>query len=124
VEIFADRSDNKEYSMLIFVGLFLVLAPTWSQVSRDEVADMLNQMVKEKAISKEEAQKAQLKMKTMNDKDWQNLNNVASEMAKKRSPASVGQGDKIKQFDIKNLDRSQIEQIQTDLQKMVPDFQP
>ncbi len=110
--------------MLIFLSAFLVLLPTWSQVSRDDVSAMLNKMVQEKAISKEEAQKAQLKMKTMNDKEWESLNNVAAQYAQKRAPASVDQTEKIKQFDVKNLDRSQIQQIQSDIQKMMPDFEP
>lgn len=92
-----------------------------AQVSEKEVGEMLEQMVKENVISKEEAQKAKVRMVAMSTADWKQVNDQASAMAA-RNPASTGTGAEA--TSIGDLDEAQLDAIQNDLEKIAPHYRP
>jgi hypothetical protein len=103
---------------------FFISGQLFAQVSQEQVEQMLGQMVKENVISAQEAEKAKIKMNSMNSQEWSSLNQKASDMAasSSRAPASVDGVQAIKQFKSRDLDKAQFKQIEDDIKKMSPDL--
>lgn len=100
----------------------MAVSSSFADVTPDQVNSMLDQMVRENVISKEEADKARIRMKTMNNEQWSAINQQASKAAG-RNPASVVPSEnKIEEVNNIDLDSAQFKQIQSDMKKIVPDF--
>jgi len=108
---------------ILFLSL-LIGEKSFAQASQEQVEQMLSQMVKENVISAQEAEKAKIKMNSMNSQEWSSLNQKASDIASSssRAPASVDGVQAIKQFKSKDLDKAQFKQIEDDIKKMSPDL--
>jgi len=94
--------------------LLLLLNVAWAEVTPDEAALMIDQMVKENVISVNEAQKAKARLKVMNPSEWKKMNETAASVAARRSPASVQDVQKT------DLDGAQFRQISEDIKKILP----
>ncbi len=91
-----------------------------AQVSPEHVSQMIDQMVRENVISREEAEKAKGRMKALSKDQWNQINAQASSIAA-RSPASVEMSEnKIEEVNKIDLDSAQFKQIQSDMSKIVP----
>lgn len=96
----------------IFTTIFVLsISSAIAEVSKENVETMLNQMVKDEVISGKEAEKARIRLHSMNSKDWKNMNVDASKLAS-RAPASVRETP--------DLHSAQFKQIQDDVIKLVP----
>jgi hypothetical protein len=99
----------------------LVSFQSMAEVSPERVVSMLDQMVEKNVISKEEAAKAKARMQTLSSDQWIAINRQA-EKAALRAPAStsVTSENKIEEVHGIDLDSVQFKQIQSDLEKIVP----
>ena len=96
----------------IFSTIFVLsLSSAFAEVSKENVETMLDQMVKDEVISAKEAEKARIRMHSMNNKEWKTINVDANKVAT-RSPASVEPA--------KDLHSAQFKQIQDDVKKLIP----
>lgn len=94
----------------------------FAEVGQDDVESMLNQMVRENVISQEEATKAKIKMKTMDPAHWAKINKEAAKIAA-RTPASVTpSANKIEEVHAIDLDGAQFKAIQSEVQKIMPQY--
>lgn len=107
----------------IFSFVFLFSFQLKADVSHERVSEMLDQMVKENVISKEEADKARIRMKNISPEQWGQINAKASQIAA-RSPASVLEpsNNRIQEVNKIDLDGAQFKQIQEDMKKIVPEY--
>ena len=97
-----------------FIALFIVIITATSafgDVSKENVETMLNQMVKEEVISAKEAEKARIRLHSINNKQWKMMNSDAHKVAA-RGPASISESG--------DLHSAQFKQIQDDVKKLVP----
>ena len=108
---------------LLSTFILLFASATIAEVSPEHVSQMLDQMVKENTISPEEAEKAKIRMRSMNQEQWTAINQKATSIAATRGPASVS-GNKIKEVHNIDLDGAQFKQIQDDIKKIVPEYRP
>jgi hypothetical protein len=108
-----------KFFLALFILSFLPLA--MAEVSPGHVESMLEQMVRENVISAKEAEKAKIRMRTMNPKQWAQINEKAAAIAA-RSPASVPTSNNIEEVRNINLDGAQFQQIQDDIKKIVPEY--
>lgn len=95
-----------------------------AEVSPEHVDQMIDQMVKENVISKEEAVKAKARMRAMSPEQWSQINSQANKIAA-RSPASVAMTpsqNKIEEVNKIDLDGAQFKAIQADMAKIVPQY--
>ena len=92
-----------------------------AEVSHEHVDSMIDQMVTNNIISKVEADKAKVRMRTMSSEQWAQINTKAEAIAA-RSPASVNTAsdNKIEEVQAVDLDSKQFQQIQSDMEKFVP----
>lgn len=108
------------------IGLLSVLLVfssfSYAEVERSQVELMLEHMVKNGAISKEEAEKAKIKMRTMNKAEWTDINNQVSKAAS-RMPASVNSASTIYDLGGEDLEDAQLKQINDDIQKIIQEQQ-
>ena len=101
--------------------LFSVLSLN-AEVTPEHVESMLNQMVRENVISKEEADKARGRMKNLTSKQWSDLNKQTKLMAE-RSPASLTpSNNKIEEVNNIDLDGAQFKEIETEMKRIIPEF--
>lgn len=89
-----------------------------AQVGREQVEDMLQQMIKENVISEVEGEKAKIRLRTMNAGQWRELNRKADKIAA-RSPSSITLNEAQKDHII-DLDGAQFRQIQHEMKKIIP----
>jgi membrane peptidoglycan carboxypeptidase len=108
---------------VILGSVFFILSLTIrAEVNPGHVESMLDQMVRENVISKEEAEKAKFRMKSMNKEQWSQINQKAKELAN-RMPASVEPSkNKIEEVHGIDLDGAQFKQIQDDMKKIMPEY--
>lgn len=102
----------------------LLTSFAYAQVNVDHshVETMLQQMVRENVISAEEAEKAKIRMKTMTPDQWSAINSKAAKVAA-RMPASVTPSqNKIEEVHNIDLDGAQFKAIQSEVQKIVPQY--
>jgi len=94
-----------------------------ADVSPAHVDTMIDQMVSKNVISKEEAEKAKARMRSMSPEQWSQINHQATQAAG-RSPAStvVASDNKIEEVKGVDLDSAQFKQIQSDIGKIVPQY--
>jgi hypothetical protein len=95
-----------------------------AEISPEHVDQMIDQMVKKNVISKEEADKAKARIRTMSSDQWSQINNQAKTIAA-RSPASEAltpSQNKIEEVNKIDLDSAQFEAIQNDMSKIVPQY--
>jgi hypothetical protein len=104
-----NKGDPMKYFLIFTAVVSLTQAMATTEKSRVEAT--LDQMVREKVISAQEAEKAKMKMKAMNEDEWNKLNETAVTAAS-RMPASV-QGRE-------DLEGAQLMQIQDDMKRMIP----
>lgn len=92
-----------------------------AEVSHEHVDSMIDQMVTNNIISKVEADKAKVRLRTMSSEQWAQINTKAEAIAA-RSPASVNTAsdNKIEEVQAVDLDSKQFQQIQSDMEKFVP----
>ena len=92
-----------------------------AEVSHEHVDSMIDQMVTNNVISKIEADKAKVRMRTMSSEQWAQINTKAEAIAA-RSPASVSTAsdNKIEEVQAVDLDSKQFQQIQSDMKIFVP----
>ena len=93
-----------------------------AEVSPDHVDQMIDQMVQKNVISKEEADKAKARMRSMSPEQWSQINSQAKTIAA-RSPASVAMApsqNRIEEVNKIDLDSAQFKAIQNDMAKIVP----
>ena len=92
-----------------------------AEVSHEHVDSMIDQMVTNNIISKVEADKAKVRLRTMSSDQWAQINTKAAAIAA-RSPASVNTAsdNKIEEVQAVDLDSKQFQQIQSDMKKFVP----
>lgn len=97
---------------------------SFAEVSPGHVDDMLKQMVAEKVISADEAERARVRLKGLTPDQWKQIK-AAGVQAADRSPASVAVAseNKIQEVQGVDLDGAQFKQIQNDLRKIVPQSQ-
>lgn len=100
---------------------FLFSLQVQAEVSHEHVGSMIDQMVSKGVISKEEAEKAKVRMKSMSPDQWSQINDQAAKIAA-RSPASASaeSSNKIEEVHGIDLDSAQFKQIQNDIGKIVP----
>lgn len=99
--------------VLTFIFLSM-LSSVYADVSKQNVDEMLKQMVREEVISATEAEKARIRLYSMSDKQWKALNFEGQKVAS-RSPASAPTiGDST------DLYQAQFKQIQDDISKITP----
>lgn len=93
-----------------------------AEVSPTHVDEMIDQMVVKNVISKVEAEKAKLRMRSMSPEQWGQINDQAEKVAA-RSPASVIPSEnRIEEVKGVDLDSAQFKQIQSDIGKIVPQY--
>lgn len=93
-----------------------------AEVSPTHVDEMIDQMVVKNVISKAEAEKAKLRMRSMSSDQWSQINAQAEKVAA-RSPASVTPSEnRIEEVKGVDLDSAQFKQIQSDIGKIVPQY--
>jgi DNA-binding transcriptional regulator YhcF (GntR family) len=108
--------------MKFVVALFLMTSMNvMAQVAPQDVEKMLQQMVRENVISAEEAEKAKIRMKTMNSKHWADINQKAAKVAA-RMPASTPSENLIEEVHGIDLDGAQFKTIQSEIKKIMPQF--
>lgn len=102
---------------------FLFSFSLHAEVSPEQVDQMIDQMVSNNVISKTEAEKAKIKMRSMSSHQWSQINEEAAKVAA-RSPASVNTPSENKIEEVKgiDLDSAQFKQIQSDIGKIVPQY--
>lgn len=103
------------------LSLILFVSNASADVSQDEVTGMLDKMVREGTISAQEAEKAKIKMKSMNGNEWSALNSQAEKVAASRGPASISAAEPIKESKTADLDKAQLHQIEDDIKKIIPE---
>lgn len=105
---------------LLSLSLFMTLS-VQAEVSHEHVNSMIDQMVTKGVISKDEADKAKVRMKGMSTEQWSAINAQAAKIAA-RSPASANteSNNKIEEVHGIDLDSAQFKQIQNDIGKIVP----
>lgn len=105
---------------ILSLGL-LVSLQVKAEVTHEHVDTMIDQMVRENVISRTEADKAKVRMRSMSPKQWGQINNQAEKIAA-RSPASAQTVSENKIEEVKgiDLDSAQFKQIQSDIGKIVP----
>lgn len=96
---------------------------SYAEVSHAHVDQMIEQMVSKNVISRAEAEKAKLRMKSMSPDQWSQINAQAQQVAA-RSPASAATASDNKIEEVKgvDLDGAQFKQIQSDIGKIVPQY--
>lgn len=107
-----------------FLALSLVafVSTVEAEVAPEHVESMLQQMVRENVISATEAEKAKLRMKALTPEQWTALNAQASKVAM-RTPASVTPSqNKIEEVQGVDLDGAQFKAIQSEVRKIVPQY--
>lgn len=93
-----------------------------AEVSPAHVDEMIDQMVTKNVISKVEAEKAKIRMRSMSPDQWSQINTEAHKIAA-RSPASVTPSEnRIEEVKGVDLDSAQFKQIQSDIGKIVPQY--
>lgn len=104
------------FSLAVFITFHSV-----AEVTPERVVTMLDQMVEKNVISQEEAAKAKARLQTLSREQWVAINGQA-EKAALRAPASasVVSENKIEEVHGIDLDSVQFKQIQSDLQKIIP----
>lgn len=102
-----------KWNTLIFLSLFTTIA--FAEVSQSDVTSMLDKMVRDGTISASEAEKAKIKMKSMNGTQWSALNSTAEKVAVSRRPASIPEAKS------SDLDKAQFNQIEDDIKKIMPE---
>lgn len=110
--------------MKFFLLLSLSLSFTaMAEVGPEQVDGMLQQMVRENVISKEDADKARTRMKSMSAGQWSEVNKQAKEAAS-RMPASenIASRGSLSEVNAIDLDSEQFKAIQNDLKKIVPQY--
>lgn len=107
-----------KYFFLLFVTLSFTQAK--AEVAPEHVEDMLQQMVRENVISAAEAEKAKIRLRSMNADQWAAINQKANKIAA-RMPASTSQ-NKIEEVHGVDLDGAQFKQIQNEMKKIVPQY--
>lgn len=109
--------------LLLTLTLFLSATTVKADVAPEHVESMLQQMVRENVISAQEAEKAKLRMKSMSPEQWSAINKQAATVAA-RSPASVKpSSNKIEEVHGIDLDGAQFKAIQSEVKKIVPQYQ-
>lgn len=105
---------------LVSLCLFFSLS-SFAEVSRNNVSEMIDQMVAKNVISKEEAAKAKAKLGTLNADQWKQINDQAKVIAS-RTPASLNpsSANRIEEVQGLDLDGAQFKQIQKDIGTIVP----
>lgn len=94
-----------------------------AEVSPNHVDEMIDQMVTKNVISKAEAEKAKIRMRSMSPDQWSQINAQAEKVAAARSPASVTpSNNRIEEVKGIDLDSAQFKQIQSDIGKIVPQY--
>lgn len=106
-----------KWSTLLFA---LLSFHSLAEVDPSHVESMLDQMVQQNVVSKEEAQKAKIRLRSMNKDQWTEINRQAQSHAA-RMPASASE-NKIQEVNRIDLDGDQFKQIQNDLKKIVPEY--
>jgi hypothetical protein len=111
----------KKFLSIILLGSSLY---SYADVSAQHVDDMLKQMVTEKVISADEAERARVRLKSLSPEQWSQIK-AAGEQAAARSPASVtvASENKIQEVQGVDLDGAQFKTIQNDLRKIIPQSQ-
>lgn len=102
------------FTVFLLVGSLNVFA---EEVSRDQAAAVIDEMVRTNTISAEEAQKAKVRLQTMNEAEWNKLNAEAKDKAA-RMPASVPEDAPTSE----EISHEQFETIQTDLAVIAPHY--
>jgi hypothetical protein len=92
-----------------------------ADVSPDNVDTMIDQMVIKNVISRVEAEKAKIRMRSMSKEQWAQINTEAAKHAA-RSPASAKteSSNNIEEVHGIDLNSSQFQMIQKDLGKILP----
>jgi membrane peptidoglycan carboxypeptidase len=103
--------------------LFMLVIPSLhAEVTPKHVESMLDQMVRENVISKEEADKARTRMKNLTPKQWSDINQQTAIMAE-RSPASVTpSNNKIEEVNNIDLDGAQFKTIENEIKRIIPEY--
>jgi hypothetical protein len=106
----------------VALGLFYSFN-SMAEVSAEHITSMLDQMVRENVISREEAEKAKLRLKSLDKNQWDQINAQTSKISQ-RSPASVktDSQNKIEEVNKIDLDSAQFKQIQNDMSKIIPQY--
>jgi polyhydroxyalkanoate synthesis regulator phasin len=101
---------------------FLFSLQLHAEVSPEHVDQMIDQMVSKNVISKEEAEKAKARMRSMSADQWSQINAQATKIAA-RSPASAEPSqNRIEEVNKIDLDSAQFKAIQNDIAKIVPKY--
>lgn len=99
------------------------MSVAFAEVSQTEVESMLQQMVRENVISKEDAEKAKSRARSMTPDQWSAINSQAARVAA-RTPASVTpSSNRIEEVHSIDLDGAQFKAIQSEVRKILPQYQ-
>lgn len=111
--------------MKFFLLMTLSLSfSAFAEVKPEQVDSMLQQMVRENVISRDQADRALSRLKNISPEQWSQINKTA-EAAVKRMPASANKvsNNNIEEVKSVDLDGEQFRAIQNDLRKIVPQAQ-
>jgi hypothetical protein len=108
--------------LLLCLSVFFSLQVR-AEVSPEKVGAMIDQMVSNNVISSAEAEKAKARMRSMTKEQWGQIHQQADKIAA-RSPASAETNSENKIEEVKgiDLDSAQFKQIQSDIGKIVPQY--
>lgn len=100
---------------ILLFALLVFSTSAMAEVSRDEAAKVIDNMVKQNLISAEEAEKAKARLRNMSSTEWASINKTAEEKAA-RMPASINVGDPSSA----DLSEEQLSAIENDLKAITP----
>lgn len=107
--------------MKLFILFCFLSFSVFAEVSKENVDDMIKQMVADKVISSEEGERARARLLTMNGDQWKAINSKAmAQAARYPASASSSSNNKIEEVGAIDLDGAQFKQIQNDLKMIVP----
>jgi hypothetical protein len=93
-----------------------------AEVAMEHVESMLQQMVRENVISATEAEKAKIRMRTMDPGQWAAINQQAAKVATRTPASATPSSNKIEEVHGIDLDGAQFKAIQNEVRKIVPQY--
>jgi len=107
----------------VFLFCLALSFNAFAEVAPERVGEMLEQMVRENVISRDEANKAIGRLKNISPDEWSAINKKAEAAAKRYPASNTVSYNKIEEVKALDLDGEQFKTIQNDLRKIVPQYQ-
>lgn len=107
---------------IIAFSLFVSFSEVNAEVGREHVESMLQQMVRENVISAAEAEKAKIRMHSMDTGQWAAINKQAAAVAARMPASTTPSSNKIEEVQGLDLDGAQFKAIQNEVKKIMPQY--